>query len=277
MRPYYPLLTSTLLLLSAGAGAALAQTPVIMPGGVLNAASSDQTGLPLALGSMIAIYGSNLAPQTDVASTIPYPSTIDGVTVTVNNVLAPLQVVSSGQINAQIPWEALAVNPPVTNMSATVVVSTKLGGSSAPASITIGPAGPGIFTFGFGPGQAIAYNYSDATFASSGPIANFPSLPYRAVKINDLLVVYATGLGAVSPPVATGAGATGVSSTLITPTVLVGGVAANVPFSGLSPYPGVYQLNVVLAAGTPTGAAVPLQIQMGGVTSRADVTIAVSQ
>jgi uncharacterized protein (TIGR03437 family) len=63
-----------------------------------------------------------------------------------------------------------------------------------------------------------------------------------------------------------------------TPTVLIGNVPAQVLFSGLTPqYPGVYQLNVIVATGTPPGNAVPLQIRMNGVTSRNDVTIAVSQ
>jgi uncharacterized protein (TIGR03437 family) len=39
----------------------------------------------------------------------------------------------------------------------------------------------------------------------------------------------------------------------------------------------VYQLNVRVPTGTPTGSAVPLQIQLDGVISRNDVTIAVSQ
>jgi uncharacterized protein (TIGR03437 family) len=39
---------------------------------------------------------------------------------------------------------------------------------------------------------------------------------------------------------------------------------------------GVYQINIIIAPGTPTGDAVPLQIQMNGVTSTNKATIAVS-
>jgi uncharacterized protein (TIGR03437 family) len=60
--------------------------------------------------------------------------------------------------------------------------------------------------------------------------------------------------------------------------VTVGGVQASVVFAGMTPqFVGVYQVNIVIAAGTPTGNSVPLQISMNGVTSRADVTIAVTQ
>jgi uncharacterized protein (TIGR03437 family) len=284
MRPFFQFLSSRAsfasLALLLTAGAALAQTPVISPGGILNAASSDLTGLPLSQGSLISIYGSNLSPVTDSAAAIPLPVSLDGVVVTVNGVLAPLLVVSAGQINAQIPWTALAAAPPTTNSTTTaqVVVSTLTAGASAPATIKVGLAGPGIFTFSYGSGQAVAYSNVDGAIASATPV---PSYGYHPAKINDpySLVILATGLGAVNPPVVTGAAPpTGViSNTVTTPTVLIGNVPAQVLFAGLSQYPGVYQLNVIVAPGTPTGNAVPLQIQLDGITSRNDVTIAVSQ
>jgi uncharacterized protein (TIGR03437 family) len=60
--------------------------------------------------------------------------------------------------------------------------------------------------------------------------------------------------------------------------VLIGNVPAQVVFSGLSPqFVGVNQINVAVPAGTPVGNNVPLQIQIGGLTSTNQVTIAVSQ
>jgi uncharacterized protein (TIGR03437 family) len=274
MRPFFNSLTSFALLLVAGAVLARAQTPAIATGGVLNAASSDKTGLPIALGSLVSIYGTNLSPQTDQATNIPLPSTLDGVTVTVNGVLAPILVISSGQINAQIPWDAVASAPPTTSTTAEVVVATKSGGASVPANVTVGPAGPGIFTFSYGSGQAVAYSATDGAVASATPIPPYANHPFA---IGDVLVILATGLGAVNPPVASGAAPSGLSNTVTIPTVLVGNIPGGVLFSGLSQYPGVYQLNVVLAANTPPGNAVSLQIQMDGVTSRSDVTIAVAQ
>jgi uncharacterized protein (TIGR03437 family) len=59
---------------------------------------------------------------------------------------------------------------------------------------------------------------------------------------------------------------------------LIGGVPALVMFSGLSPeFVGVYQLNVIIQPGTPTGNAVPIQIRTAGITSTNKVTIAVSE
>jgi uncharacterized protein (TIGR03437 family) len=61
------------------------------------------------------------------------------------------------------------------------------------------------------------------------------------------------------------------------PVVLIGGVQAQVAFSGLSPeFPGVNQINVVVPQGVTPGNAVPLQLQVGGITSTDQVTIAIS-
>ena len=48
-------------------------------------------------------------------------------------------------------------------------------------------------------------------------------------------------------------------------------------FSGLAPqFTGVNQVNAVVPKNAPTGDAVPLQFQMGGLTTTDKVTIAVS-
>jgi uncharacterized protein (TIGR03437 family) len=114
----------------------------------------------------------------------------------------------------------------------------------------------------------------------AAPANSIPGFSTRPAKIGDSagLVIFATGLGAVDTPLADGANSSDAQrNTLAVPTVLVGGVAAQVTFSGLSPqFVGINQLNITLAAGTPSGNAVPLQIQIGGANSNL-VTIAVSQ
>src|SRR5579864_4862065 len=94
-------------------------TPVIAPGRVLNAASYLGTVAP---GGLAAIYGQNLADGTYAVSPAPnFPSSIAGVTVSVDGVNAPLTYVSATQINFQIPWETTpgtAVNVTVTRSGA---------------------------------------------------------------------------------------------------------------------------------------------------------------
>jgi uncharacterized protein (TIGR03437 family) len=92
------------------------------------------------------------------------------------------------------------------------------------------------------------------------------------------LTLYCTGLGAVTNRPASGAAAPGdpLSVTTATPAVTAGGVPATVLFSGLAPgFAGLYQLNVELRANTPTGAAVPVVLLVGGAASNT-VTVAIS-
>jgi uncharacterized protein (TIGR03437 family) len=60
--------------------------------------------------------------------------------------------------------------------------------------------------------------------------------------------------------------------------VLIGGVPAQVQFSGLSPqFVALNQINVQVPNGVTPSGAVPIQIKIGGVTTSNKVTIAVSQ
>jgi len=279
-----------LALLLFGAATAYSQ-PKVANGGVLNGASFDQTGQPVAPGSIVSIFGTSLASTTSTASSIPLSTKMANVQVTFGGTPAAIFGVypnptSGDQLNVQVPWEVMALLPPGTNGTVQMVVVNN-GVSSAPQAVMVGPAAPGIFTAnGSGTGQAIAYGNSDGQIAA--PAGAIQGLTTHPAKINDptTLVILATGLGAVNTTVNDGDVPSVVTAnTVATPTVLVGNVPAQVVFSGLVGrdssgkavgFVGVYQLNIVIAPGTPTGNAVPLQIQMNGVTSTNKVTIAVS-
>jgi uncharacterized protein (TIGR03437 family) len=259
--------------LLGGAIGAYAQQPIVAAGGVLNAASNAK-GVAVSAGSLVSIYGTALASSLANADSIPLSTSLGNVGVTFDNIPAPLLFVSAApqQINAQVPWEVQG------NSSAQIVV-TNGGNASAPMSVPLTTAAPGIFSVGSGVGQAIAYGNSDGAIAA--PAGAFPGLNTHPAKIGDptTLVILATGLGAVNPPVQTGNNALDgqVHQCVALPTVLVGGVPANVVFAGMTPqFVGVYQVNIVIQPGTPTGNAVTLQIQMNGITTTNLVTIAVS-
>jgi uncharacterized protein (TIGR03437 family) len=95
--------------------------------------------------------------------------------------------------------------------------------------------------------------------------------------VGDTIIVLATGLGLVTPPIVTGAASSdAVRWTIIRPTATIGGVDATVSFSGLSPqFVGVNQLNIVVP-NVPSG-VVPLQINDLVYKSSDKVTIAVGQ
>ncbi|MBZ5595662.1 MAG: hypothetical protein LAP39_25770 [Acidobacteriia bacterium] len=97
-----------------------------------------------------------------------------------------------------------------------------------------------------------------------------------ASKAGDVIVVYCAGLGTVTAPVASGAAAPADPlSRTVTPVVTIGGLPAQVMFSGLTPgYAGLYQVNAVVPAGVTPGDDVPLVLTIAGQASPA-VTIAV--
>lgn len=247
--------------------------PAVAGGGVVNAASFAN-GQAVAPGSLVSIFGSNLAAGTAAADSIPLSSSLSNVSVTFNNVAAPLLFVSSGQINAQLPWNVL----PSGATSGTASVVVRRGGvASAPMNVPVAPLSPGIFAINFGVGQAIAINNDGSLAAPSGSV---PGIPTRPAKIGDRngLIILATGLGALDSPMANGANSLDKSRTnLTTPVVLIGGVQAQVLFSGASPqFVGVNQINIVVPTGVSTGDRIPLQLQVGGIKTTDRVTIAVS-
>ena len=252
---------------------ARAQAPAVNSGGVVNSASYSAQGV--APGSIVSIFGKNLASQPGSSNSIPLSTALGNVTsVTFGGVAASLYFVSPLQINAQLPWNVL----PSGGASSTVnVVVTTSGGSSAPQSVTVLPTMPGIFTVtANGLGQAVATDNADgAVAAPTGSIAGANTHP---IQIGSYLIIWCTGLGAVDAPLANGANTGGqIVNTLAKPTVTIGGVPATLIYSILAPqYVSEYQVAVQVAAGTPTGNAVPLQIQMNGVTTSNNVTIAVA-
>jgi len=161
------------------------------------------------------------------------------VTVLINGNPAPLYLVSSTQLVAVVPY---ATEGP----GASIVVQAN-GLRSNTVVVPVAATAPGVFSQlenGSGLGAIRHSDYSvvtDANPAHSG----------------EVVLIYLTGLGSITPPLAdgVGGGANPQSLTNVTPTVLVGSSPAQVLFSGMSAYPGLYQINVQLPtipAGSPT-------------------------
>lgn len=268
-------------LLALSLSAAFCQNPTISIGGIVDAASYSP-GRALAPGGLVAIFGTDLAATLTVADTIPLATRLADVSVRFNDIPAPmLAAIPAGpgnpsQVNVQLPWNVLPAGQ--TTGTATVVVS-RGSVSSPPAQVAIGANSPGIFAYPSGVGQAIAVLQTNDQRNGSlaAPVDSIPGIACAPATAGDFLQIYATGLGAVDIPIASGVISTDqIRRTVTTPIVLVGGVAAPVPFSGLSPYfVGVNQINFQIPAGAPKGNAVPLQLQMGDITTTNQVTIAI--
>ena len=217
-------LLSTALLVTAAGGCEAQEIQTI-----LNAASFAPKVAP---GTWVAIFGTRLAPSAVSAVSVPFPPVLNGVSVTVNGIAAPLAFVSPGQINALIPFEAAALSG-FQKTDVPVVVNTP-DGKSAAFPLTLSATAPAVFTKNLlGSGDALAL---DANFQAIATLGTEP------------IILYATGLGATTPAARTdalGAGAeplnrvNGVS-------VSIGESPATILYAGLAPgLHGIYQLNVV--------------------------------
>ncbi len=238
--------------LAAGLTGAWAQsTPSINSGGVVNAASS---AAPVAPGSIASAYGNFLLSSASEASAVPLPTNLGGLSLTFGGTKAPLFYASGGQVNLQVPWE-------LAGQTQASLTATLAGQTGAAQTVTLAPFAPGIFTLnGQGTGPAAVLDDSYNLINASNP---------AAAGITTLLL-YCTGLGAVSNPPPTGAAATSnpLSVTTTTPTATIGGVSAPVAWSGLAPGTvGEYQVNVFAPADAPTGNAVPVILYIGGAQS----------
>ena len=222
----------------------IAVTPSGPPsiGGLANGASFGQAYAP---GAVLTIFGSNLGDATWVASTVPLPGQVSGFSVTIAGVNAPLYYVSPTQLNVQIPYET-----PVNQPS---VVTVNNNGRTASTTLTVASAAPGLFT------------------DVSGAI-----VPTATVTRGGVLTLYLTGVGAVSPAMATGAAPpTGTPVGLLpvpvqATTVTIGGVptgAGSILFDGIpTALVGVAQINLRIPATAPLGAQ-PIVVAIGGVPS----------
>lgn len=206
---------------------------------IVNGASYQSA---LAPGSMISIFGTTLAAA----------ATLQNVAVSFNGVSAPLSYVSPTQINAQAPYG-------LTPGSATMLVMAS-GSTAAAQTVTITAAAPGIFTAnqsGSGPGSILrADDYQ--VISTSAP-----------THAGAFISIYCTGLGELTGAIVAGAPAPNPPlSTAVLPQVTVGGIAAQVTFSGLAPgYAGLYQVNVQVPAGVAAGSAIPVVLTSAGVSS----------
>lgn len=156
--------------------ALLDKVPFIAPAGVQNAAGVTPSS-KVAPGSIIAIYGESLAPSLEVGPVNPLQQSLNGVSVSVNDLILPLMFVSPGQINAQLPWELADGNYTMEIHS--------LGQPDVTGKFTVARNAPGLFT------QTVQGQQYAIAFHEDGSLIT-PSSPAKSGETVGLL---GTGLG----------------------------------------------------------------------------------
>ncbi len=268
-------------------------------GGVFNAARMSAYGerglfgpqlLPLAPGAAVVVQGVNFLTGERIADAgFPLPTMLGGVRVLIDGAAVPLMAVGPQRIEAQLPWalggEAVAAG----GLALASVVVESGGESSWPRRFWVGPYAPGVFTVsGEGQGQALA------TFAGTTDLAaplGF-SAGSRPARAGDVLEIYATGMGAVEPPLADGMNSCApdgvcledgsnavLRHTAARPRVWIGAYAVspeNVRFSGLAPdMAGVNLVVVEIPRNLTPSNAAELRLAAAGRISQSGATIAV--
>lgn len=216
-------------------------------------------------GELIWITGTALGPLNGAEAQFDQqgklPTTLGGVSVSFDGIAAPLIYASFNAVQVQVPNE-------LAGRSSTVVTLTYQGVTSTQVAKVVVAASPGLYTRGgVGLGQLTALNPNGTRNTAANPVAR-----------GSYIVVYANGLGAVTPDVPTGMRApfNPLSMVQFPITASIGGQPAQVLYAGLAPgFVGLFQINLAVPANASTGALVPLTLTINGVPSQDNVFIAV--
>ena len=236
-------------------------TPAVQLTSVVNGASF-QSGL--ASGTWISIFGVNLAPSVAAWNGSDFingqlPTSLDGVSVSIDGRAAYVAYVSPGQINALAPDDP-AVGP------APVQVTTAAGVSNT-LSTDKQAVAPAFFMLG---GSYVAAVHADGTYVGKPGLIS--GAVTRPAQPGEIIMLFGTGFGATTPPQP--------ASELVTSPVIlgnqvqvmIGGVSAKVNYAGLVES-GLDQINVTVPS-VPTGDAT-ISATVAGGTTQAGMSITV--
>jgi uncharacterized protein (TIGR03118 family) len=229
---------------------------------VSNAASGAAT---IASNAYISIFGADLAPITrnwtasDFSGT-SLPTSLDGVSVTVNGKPSFVYYISPKQIDVLTPVDTTTGTVPV--------VVTDNGLVSASTTATMAAYSPAFFLFK--DNLSVAAVHSGGGLVGAATLysgASTPALP------GETITIFGTGFGPTNPAISNGTIVAAPLTVVTAPTVTIGGIAATVAYAGLVSA-GVYQLDVVVPLATPAGNAAVVA-QVGGVSSSATAIVTV--
>lgn len=230
---------------------------------LLTDAASYASG-SVAPGEIITIFGLGMGPSTLTTFTLSadymIPDNVGGTRVLFNGVPAPVLYSSAKQVSAIAPFGLIG-----TSVSVTVEYQGK---QALSFTLPLAQVAPGLFALnGSGSGQGAFLNGDNSINGPTNPAAR-----------GDYLVLYASGLGALTATPADGSLVP--VGTLIRAqdiSVTIGGQPAPVLYAGSAPteVAGLYQINVQVPANIAPGNAVPITVQLSGAQSQVGITAAI--
>lgn len=230
-----------------------------------NVVNAGTPGAEIAPNTFISISGASLAPTTRSWQTSDFngnrlPTSLDGVSVTINGAPAFPIFVSPRQINVLTPAD-MAVGA-----QAKIVIADN-GLTSETMQVPTAAFGPAFFLLG---GKYAAAVHASGKIVGPTTLVANNSTPATA---GETIALFATGLGKTNPDVVNGQIVSSAATLAAPPTVLIGGTPVEVSFAGLTAT-GLYQVNVTVPSGL-TGGDVAVNVVVGGYASPGGVFIAV--
>jgi uncharacterized protein (TIGR03437 family) len=254
---------------AAGSPASIALTLVVQgtqPAGTITSATNAGSFQPgFASATWVSIFGTNLSTSTETWGGADFvngllPTSLDGVSVTIDGIAAYVEYISPTQINVLAPDDA--------KTGAVQIQVTAAGQQSNSFTAQKQQYAPAFFTFDSG--KYVAAEHTDYSYVGS------PSVIAGATPAQpgEVVLLFGTGFGPTDP-------ATPTNQLVTTAAVLpansvqitIGGVAAAVQFAGLTGS-GLYQFNVTVPASLPSGDAVVVAT-IGGVQTQTGVSLTV--
>ncbi len=218
----------------------------VAPPQITSVVNAADFGTDIAPGGLISVFGTQLSPVNMASAEIPLPTALANSCLSVNGLPMPILFVSSSQVNAQMPFQAIG--------NVTLILHTP-GGTSNNYNLVIEPNAPSVFLATVGQQTnipTVVRNDDNGLVTASHPIhrqSNTDSgdLPHRVGSdISSGGQRTAVALESAGPHSA--------------PTDChLGGVELPLLYSGLAPgMVGVDQINVSVPFNVPDGMSVPL-------------------
>jgi uncharacterized protein (TIGR03437 family) len=257
---------------ATGSPASVAITLVVQgaqPAPVITAVgngASYQVGVASA--TWITILGTNLSASTYTWQTSDFvngmlPTSLQGVSVTIDGVPAFIEYISPTQINLLAPDDA--TTGPV---QVQVTVAQQASNSLTVQKTQFFPA---FFTIGNG--MYVAALHPDYSLVGSANL--LPGVTTHPAQPGETILLYATGFGPANPATPTGQLVAAPVVLANQVTITIGGLPSSVSYAGLVG-PGTYQLNVVVPPNLPNGDAL-VDATVQGASSQGGISVTVQQ
>jgi uncharacterized protein (TIGR03437 family) len=277
-------------------------SPVTLPlAGLSSIVNSGSFAAPgtASPGSIVTAFANSLGTTTDVESALFPATSSEGIQITFNGTAAPLLNVVASTAQQQVDLVVPSNLPTSGTVNVQLTTSTGLYPNY---TLNMVPANPGFFAFTdpkMTTRRNVVAEFNNTEWLAM-PLSTAANLGFPActsstsrltpcgepATIGDYLSLYLTGLGLATPngdpngtPLPTGSipPANGVPlyETPTKPVVTIGGIQANVLFSGLVPgVAGEYQIDVQVPSGVTNGDDIPVVVTILG-ASDSSTTISI--